>query len=88
MLPFEDIPDDLVPLTAHMKELLNQATREQPLLICLDSVDQLVGSQDGNKMAWLPTKLPPHCKIIVSCTKEENNPRLCQGPVSIENILA
>ena len=24
MLPFEDIPDDLVPLTAHMKELLNQ----------------------------------------------------------------
>ena len=78
MLPFEDIPEDIVPLTAHMKELLNQATREQPLLICLDSVDQLVGSQDGNKMSWLPTKLPPHCKIIVSCTKEENNPLLCQ----------
>ena len=78
MLPFEDIPEDIVPLTAHMKELLNQATRDQPLLICLDSVDQLVGSQDGNKMSWLPTKLPPHCKIIVSCTKEENNPLLCQ----------
>jgi hypothetical protein len=29
-------------------------------------------------MSWLPTKLPPHCKIIVSCTKEENNPQLCQ----------
>jgi hypothetical protein len=27
MLPFEDIPDDLVPLTAHMKELLNQVNR-------------------------------------------------------------
>lgn len=26
MLPFEDIPDDLVPLTAHLKELLNCAT--------------------------------------------------------------
>ncbi len=78
MLPFEDIPDDLVPLTAHMKELLNQATEEQPLLICLDSVDQLVGSQDGNKMSWLPTKLPQHCKIIVSSTKEEDNPVLCQ----------
>ncbi|CAB4067000.1 unnamed protein product [Lepeophtheirus salmonis] len=61
-----------------MKELLNQATANQPLLICLDSVDQLVGSQDGNKMSWLPTKLPPHCKIIVSCTKEDNNPALCQ----------
>ena len=78
MLPFEDIPDDLVPLTAHMKELLNHATPDQPLLICLDSVDQLVGSQDGNKMSWLPTKLPRHCKIIVSCTKEGNNPALCQ----------
>jgi hypothetical protein len=78
MLPFEDIPDDLVPLTAHTKELLNHATTDQPLLICLDSVDQLVGSQDGNKMSWLPTKLPLHCKIIVSCTKEGNNSALCQ----------
>ncbi len=38
-----------------------------------------VGSQDSNKMSWLPTKLPPHCKIIVSCTKEDNNPALSQG---------
>lgn len=28
MLPFEDIPDDLVPLTAHLKELLNCATSQ------------------------------------------------------------
>ena len=77
LLPFEDIPDDLVPLTAHMKELLKNATAERPLIICLDSVDALVGSQDANKMSWLPTKLPPHCKIIVSCTREDNNPALC-----------
>ena len=76
MLPFEDIPDDVIPLTAYMKELLNKATKDQPLLICLDSVDQLVGSQDGNKMSWLPTKIPPHCKIIVSCTREEGNETL------------
>ena len=78
MLPFEDIPDDLVPLTAHMKELLNYATHEVPLIICLDSVDQLVGSQDSNKMSWLPTKLPEYCKIIVSVTREDNNPALCK----------
>lgn len=48
MLPFEDIPDDLVPLTAHMKEMLNHATQDQPLLICLDSVDQLV-----NPFLWV-----------------------------------
>ena len=77
MLPFEDIPDDIVPLTAHMKEILTRATKSQPLLIFLDSVDALVGSQDANKMSWLPTKLPPHCKIVVSCTREEGNPLLC-----------
>ena len=44
--------------------MLTHATPQQPLLICLDSVDQLVGSTEGSKMSWLPTKLPPNCKII------------------------
>ena len=43
MLPFEDIPSDIVPLTAHMKELLNHATEERPFIICLDAVDELAG---------------------------------------------
>lgn len=30
----------------------------------LDSVDQLTGAQDVNKVSWLPTKLPPYCKVI------------------------
>ena len=76
LLPFEDIPDDVVPLTAYLKELLKRATEKQPLLICLDSVDALVGSQDGNKMSWLPTKLPRHAKIVVSVTREDDNPKL------------
>ena len=87
MLPFEDIPDDIVPLTAHMKELLSLATKEQPLIICLDSVEQLSGSEEGSVMAFLPTKLPPHCKIIVSCTKEDNNPRLCQDYELLKQMI-
>lgn len=62
MLPFEEIPDDLVPLTAHFKHLLTLATPEQPILLFLDSVDQLTGVQ-GNKLSWLPTRLPPNCKV-------------------------
>ena len=62
MLPFENIPDDTVPVTAYLKELLKLATAERPLLIFLDSVDELTGSQDANKMSWLPLKIPPHCK--------------------------
>jgi len=63
MLPYEDIPDDLVPLTAHFKHLMTCASREQPLFIFLDSVDQLTGTPDANKVSWLPTRLPPHCKV-------------------------
>lgn len=63
MLPFEDIPLDLVPLTAHFKHLLTYASQQQPLLLFLDSVDQLTGAQDANKVSWLPLRLPPYCKV-------------------------
>ncbi|KAM0725564.1 NACHT and WD repeat domain-containing protein 2 [Formica fusca] len=72
-LSFEEIPDDLVPLTAYFKYLLTLATTEQPILLFLDSVDQLTGVQ-GNKLSWLPTRLPSNCKMILSCAAEESNP--------------
>ncbi|XP_052753046.1 NACHT and WD repeat domain-containing protein 2 [Galleria mellonella] len=76
-LPFESIPDDLVPLTAHFKQLLTLATPQQPLLLFLDSVDQLTGiGTENNKVSWLPTRLPPNCKIIVTCAREEANPEV------------
>lgn len=63
MLPFENIPDDLVPLTAHFKQLLTYASANQPLTLYLDSVDQLTGCQDSNNVSWIPTRLPPYCKV-------------------------
>lgn len=63
MIPFETIPDDLVPLTAHFKQMLTMATKEQPFVLFLDSVDQLTGTQDSNNVSWLPTRLPPYCKV-------------------------
>ncbi|XP_050546334.1 NACHT and WD repeat domain-containing protein 2 isoform X3 [Daktulosphaira vitifoliae] len=73
MLPFDDIPDDLVPLTAHFKHLLTYATKKQPLVLFLDSVDQLTGTQDTNNVSWIPTRLPNNCKLLVSVAKEEGN---------------
>lgn len=78
MIPFDTIPDDLVPLTAHFKQLLTYASKSQPLCLFLDSVDQLTGTQDSSKISWLPTRLPPYCKIIVSCANEEANPEVSQ----------
>ncbi|XP_065084724.1 NACHT and WD repeat domain-containing protein 2 [Ochlerotatus camptorhynchus] len=78
MLPFDQIPDDLVPLTAHFKQLLTYASEQQPLLLFLDSVDQLTGTQDSSKVSWLPTRLPSLCRIIVTCAAEESNPVVSQ----------
>ena len=78
MLPFENIPEDTVPVIAYLKELLKLANKNKPLMIFLDSVDELTGSQDANKMSWLPLSLPEHCKIVVSCTYEEGNPALME----------
>ncbi|KAG7296838.1 hypothetical protein JYU34_019694 [Plutella xylostella] len=76
-LPFEGIPDDLVPLTAHFKQLLALASQQTPLLLFLDSVDQLTGiGTENNKVSWLPTRLPQYCKIIVTCAREETNPEV------------
>lgn len=64
MIPFENIPDDLVPLTAYFKNLLTYATPHQPLCFFLDSIDQLTGTAD--KVSWLPTRMPPNCKVYIS----------------------
>lgn len=66
MLPFEKIPDDLVPLTAHFKHLLTYATKMQPLFFFLDSIDQLTGTAD--KVSWLPTRMPANCKVFLQET--------------------
>ncbi|KAF2357626.1 P-loop containing nucleoside triphosphate hydrolase [Trinorchestia longiramus] len=94
MLAFEDIPEDLVPLTAHFKEVLSCATPHQPLLIFLDSVDQITGAADANRMSWIPTRLPPNVKIVLSTVSEENNPEisrdfklLCRMIETEENFL-
>ena len=62
-MPFEEIPDDIVPLTAYFKQLLTCATKAMPFFVFLDSVDQLTGTQDANKVSWIPTRLPPNCKV-------------------------
>ncbi|XP_052281860.1 NACHT domain- and WD repeat-containing protein 1-like [Dreissena polymorpha] len=51
--------------------LLKQGMAECPLVVILDSLDQLDTSHNGRSLMWLPVHLPPHCKIIVSSLPEE-----------------
>ncbi|XP_069111532.1 NACHT and WD repeat domain-containing protein 2-like [Argopecten irradians] len=64
--PSDDIPDELAPLIHHFKTLLNLATEEKPLVLILDSLDQLSGSDGAHQLAWLPSQLPANVKMILS----------------------
>lgn len=65
-LPRNDMPDEMSPLSHYFKKLLSNATHDTPLIIFLDSLD-LLSAQDGaHELPWLPTVLPPNCKIVIS----------------------
>lgn len=111
MIPFDTIPGDLVPLTAYFKQLLALATKEQPLLVFLDSVDQIGkcqitltfiisnildrdlfknwigGAQDANKLAWIPTRFPPYCKMVVSCVNETDDPDISRDYQTLRRMI-
>eukprot|EP00050_Salpingoeca_kvevrii_P006534 m.290010 g.290010 ORF g.290010 m.290010 type:complete len:1604 (-) comp12228_c0_seq1:130-4941(-) len=61
-----DLPGDFKQLTEVFHKRLAYATSEQPLVLLLDSLDQLDDSDRGRNLKWLPSDLPAHCKLIVS----------------------
>ena len=50
---------------------LSSATKEQPLVILLDSLDQLSPQDGARKLIWFPRQLPLHVKFIVSTLPDE-----------------
>ena len=50
---------------------LSSATKEQPLVILHDSLDQLSPLDGARKLTWFPRQLPLHVKFIVSTLPDE-----------------
>ena len=46
--------------------MLQFATEEHPLVIFLDSLDQLSSAYQAHTLTWLPKVLPPHVHLVVS----------------------
>jgi WD40 repeat protein len=62
----EDVPATFNELAIIFSDRIKLATRERPLLVFLDALDQL-GSHDPAAAAeWLPVQLPPYCRVVVS----------------------
>ena len=62
----EDIPDEMSPLCVYFKKQLGHASSERPIVIFLDSLDQLSATDGAHGLAWLPTSMPPNVKFVVS----------------------
>ena len=45
---------------------LDEACRFRPVVVILDSLDQLPGGEGGRRLDWLPRKLPDNCYFILS----------------------
>jgi len=58
--------NDYRALIAEFANCLALATRDGPLIIFLDALDQLSTVDNARNLVWLPTQLPPNVRVIVS----------------------
>ena len=64
--PKDNMPTELSPLVQYFKKLLAVATERKPLVIFLDSLDQLSPVDGAHSLAWFPISLPPNVKLVIS----------------------
>jgi len=60
------IPNDFDDLVKVFKKSLTSITKDKPLVIILDALNQLLDTDDSQNLNWLPVKLPKNIKLIVS----------------------
>ena len=69
--PSVDISKDFTFLTLYLQSLLMRVnSADKPLVIILDSIDQLSEDDYAHGMAWLPTVLPPNVHMVISMVPE------------------
>jgi hypothetical protein len=65
------IPTDYRDLVPELGKRMVLVSAERPLVLFLDSLDQLSLSQDARSLVWLPNELPEHVSVITSTREEE-----------------
>jgi hypothetical protein len=66
-----EVPTDYQGLSSDFRERLTSAGAGRPLIVFLDSLDQLSASQGARGLAWLPTPLPNGVRMVVSTRPED-----------------
>ena len=45
---------------------LAKASLDEPIILLIDALDQLAPSDPANLLAWIPSRLPPYVRLVVS----------------------
>ncbi|HEX2695416.1 MAG TPA: AAA family ATPase, partial [Acidobacteriota bacterium] len=62
------VPSEFKALAEDFPRRLALATKDRPILLFLDALDQLSPAHAARALGWLPAELPFHAKIVVSAT--------------------
>ena len=66
-----ELSADTKTLSEELQEHFQSATKEQPIILFLDALDQLSDADGGRLLNWIPYgQLPPHAKLVVSCLSD------------------
>lgn len=67
-----NLPTDFRDLAPELARRMALATAQNPLILFLDSLDQLAAAHGARSLIWLPAELPAHVAVVVSCRQEED----------------
>ena len=82
-----DIPIDYRELVPEFTKRMGLANADKPLILFLNSLDQLSTSQGARSLIWLPAELPEHVSLIVSTRDEEDTYQSLKNKSVIEKHL-
>lgn len=67
-----DLPVDYKDLVPEFGKRLSLATAQHPLVLFIDSLDQLSSQQGARNLVWLPDRLPDHVHLVVTTRDGED----------------
>ncbi len=65
------VPIDYSDLVRELGIKMHLATDKKPLILFLDSLDQLFETNDARSLTWLPNVLPEHVSVVTSTRAED-----------------
>jgi hypothetical protein len=83
----KDIPLDYRDLVPELARRMGLANADKPLILFLDSLDQLSASQGARSLIWLPAQLPEHVSLVVSTRDKEDTYENLKARQAIEKLL-